>query len=217
MAVGLTAAVVTSGLLVMTRAGADTDRCTEFRAAARERSELVTGSGDDVLVIGDSYSVGLGVDASQSWPTWLPGRVHVDGFSGSGFSRAASACGDLSYGARASRSVSDVSGVVVVEGGLNDFNQPRRAIRDGFSALMTELGGRQVLVVGPAPAPERAFAVPTIDAQLAGLSKRYGVGYLSMLDADLPYLDDGLHLTAAGHREFGDRVAAALPNAGPVG
>ena len=40
--------------------------------------------------------------------------------------------------------------------------------------------------------------------------ERYGVGYLSMLDADLPYLDDGLHLTAAGHRQFGDRVAAAL-------
>ena len=210
VAVGLTVAVATAGLLVVTRAGADTDRCTGFRVAARERAELVSGSGREVLVIGDSYSVGLGVTAKQSWPTRLPGRVHVDGFSGSGFSRAASRCGDVSYGARAARSLPDRPGLVVVEGGLNDFNQPRRAIRDGFAALMAELAGRDVLVVGPVPAPDRARAVPAVDAQLARLSKRYGVGYLSMLDADLPYLDDGLHLTAAGHREFGDVVAAAV-------
>ena len=210
VAVGLTVAVATAGLLVVTRAGADTDRCSDFRTAARERAALVTGSGSDLLVIGDSYSVGLGVRATQSWPTRLPGRVHVDGFSGSGFSRGASACGDLSYGARASRSLSDEPGPVVVEGGLNDFNQPWSAIRDGFGRLMTELAGRQVLVVGPVPAPDRAAAVPAVDALLARLSKRYGVGYLSMLDADLSYLADGLHLTADGHREFGDRVADAL-------
>jgi acyl-CoA thioesterase-1 len=213
VAVGLTVAVVTAGLLLMTRAGADTDRCTEFRAAARERAELVTGSGRDVLVIGDSYSVGLGVQPWQSWPTRLAGRVRVEGFSGSGFSREASPCGDQSYGARAAAGLGSDPDVVVVEGGLNDVDQPRRAIRDGFATLMTELGAprrRQVLVVGPAPAPERAGAVPAVDALLARLSERYGVGYLSMLDADLPYLDDGLHLTADGHREFGDRVAAAL-------
>jgi acyl-CoA thioesterase-1 len=49
-----------------------------------------------------------------------------------------------------------------------------------------------------------------VDRELARLSLRAGVGYLSMADMDLPYLDDGLHLTAAGHEEFGDRVAAAL-------
>ena len=210
VAVGLTVALATAGLLLTTRAGADTDRCTEARVAAGERADLVTGSGRDVLVIGDSYSVGLGVTARQSWPTRLPGRVRVDGFSGSGFSRDASPCGDLSFAARARRSLPADPGLVVVEGGLNDFDQPRGAIRDGFAALMRELSGRQVLVVGPVPAPGRARAVPAVDAQLARLAGKYGVGYLSMLDADLPYLDDGLHLTAAGHRAFGDRVAAAL-------
>lgn len=210
MAVGLVVVVATAGLFVMTRAGADTDRCTEFRAAARERAELVTGSGEKVLVIGDSYSVGLGVRAEDSWPTRLAGRVQVEGFSGSGFSRGASPCGDQSYGARAARSLPDRPGLVVVEGGLNDFDQPRAAISDGFKRLMTALAGRQVLVVGPAPAPDRAGAVPAVDEQLATLAEEYDVGYLSMLDADLPYLPDGLHLTAAGHREFGDRVAAAL-------
>ena len=210
VAVGLTVAVVTAGLLVMARAGAGPDRCTEFRAAAKERAALVTGAGRDVLVIGDSYSVGLGVWAWQSWPTRLAGRVHVEGFSGSGFSREASPCGDQSYGARAAAGLRRSAGTVVVEGGLNDVDQPRRAVRDGFAALMTQLVGRRVLVVGPAPAPARATAAPGIDALLARLSEKYGVGYLSMLDADLSYLDDDLHLTAYGHREFGDRVAAAL-------
>lgn len=210
VAVGLTVALVTAGLLLTTRAGADTDRCTEFRAAARERADLVTGVGRDVLVIGDSYSVGLGVKPWQSWPARLAGRVRVEGFSGSGFSRGASPCGDQSYGARAATGLRSDSGVVVVEGGLNDVDQPRRAIREGFATLMTELSGRQVLVVGPAPAPDRAGGVPAVDALLARLSEKYGVGYLSMADADLTYLDDGLHLTADGHREFGDRVAAAL-------
>lgn len=209
MAVGLVVLAI-AGLLVVARAGADTDRCERFRDAARDRAALVTGSGREVLVIGDSYSVGLGVRASESWPTRLPGQVHVDGFSGSGFSEGASPCGDVSYAARAARALQDEHGLVVVEGGLNDVDQSRRAIRDGFARLMDELAGRRVLVVGPATAPERASAVPAVDALLARLSDRHGVGYLSMLDADLTYLDDDLHLTPQGHREFGDRVAEAL-------
>lgn len=221
MAVGLILAVATAGLLVMTRAGADTDRCNDRRAAARERADLVTGSGDRVLVIGDSYSVGLGVGAPQSWPTRLPGRVQVDGFSGSGFTPEASPCGDLSYGARAARGVPGEPGVVVLQGGLNDVDQPEAELVAGFervlSALHDQPGHPGVLVVGPPSAPDRAHVVPEVDAVLARLAEEHGVPYLSMLDEDLPYLDDGLHLTPEGHREFGDRVAAALSTARPPG
>ena len=209
----LVALVVVAGLFVTSRAGADPDRCAGFRQAAAARADLVTGHGRDVLVVGDSYSVGLGVDARDSWPTRLPGRVKVEGFSGSGFSSHASECGAVSYADRAPRALSHRDGLVVVEGGLNDFDQGRRAIAAGFRHLMAELGHRRVLVVGPAPAPERADAVPAVDRVIARLSRRAGVGYLSMLGTDLPYLDDGLHLTTAGHEEFGDRVAAALSTA----
>jgi len=109
VAAGLALVLLATGLLVMTHAGADadTDRCTHLREAARERAALVTGTGDEVLVIGDSYSVGLGVRAPESWPTRLPGQVRVDGFSGSGFSADASPCGAFSYGARAARALPD--------------------------------------------------------------------------------------------------------------
>jgi acyl-CoA thioesterase-1 len=217
MAIGLVAVVAVAGLFVTSRAGADPSRCAGFRSAAAERADLITGSGQDVLVIGDSYSVGLGVDAADSWPTRLPGRVRVEGFSGSGFSRDASECGAVSYADRAPRALAYDARIVVVEGGLNDADQPRAAIRRGFARLIAELGHRRMLVVGPAPAPERAAAVPAVDRELSRLSLRYGVGYLSMLDADLSYLDDGLHLTASGHDEFGDRVAAALSTAHRAG
>jgi acyl-CoA thioesterase-1 len=134
----------------------------------------------------------------------------VDGFSGSGFSRGASPCGNLSYGARAPHSLRDDTRLVVVEGGLNDVDQPRQDVIDGFEALMKALGDRPVLVVGPVLAPARADEVPRVDALLAELAERHGASYLSMVDLDLPFLDDGLHLTSEGHRMFGDHVAARV-------
>lgn len=170
----------------------------------------MTGSGPETLVIGDSYSVGLGVKPAESWPTRLTGRVRVDGFSGSGFSYAASGCPGVDFATRAHSAVRDGSGLVVVQGGLNDFDQPVAEIESGFDRLMEEVGDRRVLVVGPPSAPERAYAVPTVDAVLARLAEEYGAAYLPMRDLKLPYLPDRLHLTAEGHRMFGDVVAEAV-------
>lgn len=218
--VALAASLAVAGIsaVVADRAGADEDRCANFRDDARARWSLSaeqseqTGAGPRTLVIGDSYSVGLGVQQSQSWPTRVDGAVLVDGFSGSGFSRGASGCGELSYATRASRAV-DRAGtldLVVVEGGLNDVDQPEADIRDGVRRLFEELGDRPVLVVGPVPAPSRAAKVPAVDAVLAELSAEHGATYLSLADADLPYLPDRLHLTVEGHAEFGDLVAEAV-------
>lgn len=210
MATAVVAVLVAAVIAVLTaRAGAD-DACTRFSKAADERRALVTGSGPETLVIGDSYSVGLGVKPAESWPTRLPGRVRVDGFSGSGYSYAASGCPGVDFATRAETAVRPATGLVVVEGGLNDFDQPVSEIDAGFRRLMKVIGDRPVLVVGPADAPSRAEQVPVLDEQLSLLAKEYGARYLPMSDLVLPYLDDGLHLTAEGHRIFGDRVAAAL-------
>lgn len=211
----LVATVVVAGLVAAIvavatgRAGA-TDVCRDFRTAAEERRELVTGAGAEILVIGDSYSVGLGVKPAESWPTRLPGRVRVDGFSGSGFSYAASGCPGVDFATRAATAVRDRTGLVVVQGGLNDFDQPASEIEDGFARLMKDIGDREVLVVGPPSAPLRADAVPDVDAVLARLAEEYGAAYLPMRDVDLTYLPDELHLTAEGHARFGDVVADAV-------
>ena len=192
--------------------GTEGSRCERFAAASVQREQAVTGSGDRVLVIGDSYSAGLGLDdINSSWPSRLAGRVHVAGFSGSGFSRRASGCSDVSFATRGREAITAGTSLVVVEGGLNDFDQPSLAdIRAGFERLMRSLDGHRVVVVGTPSAPSRATAVPRVDAQLAALSAEYGVAYVRTSGWHLPYLDDRLHLTPAGHRQFGDGVAGAI-------
>jgi acyl-CoA thioesterase I len=208
--VALVTAMLAVHLAVRAR-GADASRCERFAADSVQREQAVTGSGQRVLVVGDSYSAGLGLDdIAASWPSRLAGRIEVAGFSGSGFSRHASRCSDVSFATRARSAVRPGTSLVVVEGGLNDFDQPAAEIRTGFERLMRALDGHRVVVVGPPSAPSRARAVPRVDAQLAALAQEYGVAYVRTSGWDLPYLDDRLHLTPAGHRQFGDGVARAI-------
>ena len=191
--------------------GADAETCARFALQSQVRERLVTGHGERVVVIGDSYSVGLGLrDPQASWPSRLPGRVHVNGFSGSGFSAHASRCPGVAYAVRAPSALRGGADLVVVEGGLNDYDQPAAAVRSGFRSLMATLEGRKVLVVGPPSAPARAAAARKVDAILRAESARAGVRYLSMSDRLFPYLDDRLHLTPAGHRAFGSIVSDAV-------
>lgn len=214
----LTAAMVTVQLVE--RAGAGTSYCARHVQQSAERAVLVSGSGRPVTVVGDSWSVGLGLDRlSDSWPSRLPGRVSVAGFSGSGFSRSASPCGDESFGTRAGALVDGPAprGLVVVEGGLNDYDRTTTAITLGFERLMQTLEGRRVVVVGPAMAPSRAGAVPRVDRLLAHLAAAHGVPYVATSDLRLPYLSDQLHLTPEGHVLFGDAVAGRLGALGLLG
>ena len=198
-------------------ADAGPTRCQQHRLDARERAAVVTGEGERVLVIGDSWSVGLGQDElSRSWAARLPGEVHVSGFSGSGFSAGASGCGRVSFHDRAPTAIGVRPRLVVVEGGLNDHDQPARAIDRGFRDLMADLAGHDVVVVGPADAPSRSGAVPRVDALLERLSRTYGVPYVRTSDLDLDYLQDSLHLTEEGHREFGDAVAERIAASTPA-
>jgi len=190
------------------RASANLSKCERFAASSAARAKQVTGSGARVVVIGDSWSAGLGLDhPERSWPSRLPGRVHVAGFSGSGFSAGASPCGRVSFSDRAPAALKGGADLVVIEGGLNDYDESRAAIKAGFARVVRTASPYRVVVVGPAPAPARARAVPRVDRLLRFLSTVYGVAYVSTADLDLPYLRDRLHLTPAGHREFGDIVA----------
>jgi acyl-CoA thioesterase-1 len=215
--IGVAGAIVIALAVVLTvlssggATGADAERCARFSAQSQIRERLVTGHGQRVVVIGDSYAVGLGLrDPGDSWPSRLPGRVHVFGYSGSGFSAHASPCGPVSYAARAAHALRGGADLVVVEGGLNDYDQPTGAVRAGFRALLQQLRGQRVLVVGPASAPERADGAARVDAILRQESVRADVDYVSMLTGSFTYLDDRLHLTPAGHREFGIQVTAAI-------
>lgn len=211
----VTALVLVAGQLTGAQ-GSEAPRCERFASASHQRAAHPSGRGRDVLVIGDSWSVGLGLrHPARSWPTRLPGRVHVAGFSGSGFSATASSCGrHVDYARRAGGALAVGPDLVVVQGGLNDFDQPTTAVRSGFAQLMRVLqpptAAYRVVVVGPAAAPSRAAQLPRIDRMLRQLCAEYGVGYVGTADLSLPYLPDRLHLTPAGHRLFGDAVATRI-------
>lgn len=215
LVVAVLAAVV--GVVVRGTASADdVARCERHRADAAARAALVTGEGHDTVVIGDSWSVGFLLGRpSAAWPARLPGQVSVDGFSGSGFSATASPCPGVSFAERAPRAVAGGADLVVVEGGLNDYDQPEQSVREGFAALMTRLAPYvsegKVVVVGPPPAPARARGAQRVDRWLRALCEEYGVAYLSTARLDVSYLPDRLHPDAAGHAEFGRFVAAHLP------
>lgn len=202
---------------VADRAGAGATRCQQHRLDARERASIVTGRGARTLVIGDSWSVGLGQDdLALSWAGRLAGEVHVAGFSGSGFSPHASGCGRVSFHDRAPTALGTHPRLVVVQGGLNDHDQPTAVIERGFRELMADLVGQRVVVVGPADAPARSRGLPRVDALLASLSENYGVPYVSTHDLELAYLPDELHLTDAGHAAFGAAVAERIAGLEPA-
>lgn len=200
--------------------GEDLARCERFSQASTARLAADAGpvDGRSIVVVGDSWSVGLGLDRpAASWPSRLAdelgARVRVAGFSGSGFGAFSSPCGRVSFADRTEAALTGPGAradLLVVEGGLNDVDQPDASIAAGFRRVLAQAGDRPVLVVGPASAPARAALVPDVDGLLERLSAQHGVAYLRTSHLDLPYLDDGLHLTEAGHRAFGDAVAAAV-------
>ncbi len=108
-AVALLCAVLLAGSLLVFHMSAMADsarHCARFANASATRAAEDTGAGAPVVVIGDSYSVGLGLDRpARSWPAELDGRVHVAGFSGSGFSEGASGCGEVAFADRAADAV----------------------------------------------------------------------------------------------------------------
>ena len=194
-----------------------TERCHTIAVASEKRRATVAGTGPTVAVIGDSYSQGLGLDdARTSWPSRLSGTVVVDGFSGSGFSDAASPCRDEAYYHRVTRALAADPSLVVLQGGLNEYDVPNAEVRKGLVEALHELVGQRVVMVGPPMAPRRAYAVGRVDTLLARVAERRGIPYVRTTSWSLSYLPDELHLTPAGHTAFGDGVEDAILTIGDV-
>ena len=191
--------------------------CKLYGKLSDDRARMVTGSGDRVVVIGDSWSVGRDLpDPARSWPAELPGEVHVSAFSGTGFAEEdMSKCGRVSFADRAPAALSGGANLVVVEGGLNDVVRSDRSITSGFNRLMTILAPYDVVVVGPTVTPRHGTKSVRVDRLLHRLCNAVGVPYVSTLDVKLHYMPDGLHPTAASHRTFGrivaERIRALVP------
>jgi acyl-CoA thioesterase-1 len=188
------------------------ERCRDIRTASEERRAVVVREpGPRIAVIGDSWSQGSDLpDPTASWPSRLPGTVVVDGFGGSGFTAEASPCRDVAFQLRVDRALATKPDLVLMQGGLNDFDVSTDVVRGDVEQTLRRLEGQRVVVVGPAAAPRRADGAARVDALLAEVTAAADVPYLSTAEWELDYLPDLLHLTPAGHAAFGDAVRAEL-------
>jgi acyl-CoA thioesterase-1 len=192
--------------------------CRRITAQLRspEASE-VPGPGTRVAIVGDSYTSGYGLADAQDGYAYvlsraLGWRAAVDGFPGSGFTNGG-ACPDERYAERIGRIPADAA-LVLVEGGLNDVKDPSEvpaAADQLLAAVHARVPSAVVVVVGPPPVPglDRS-AVGTVSAVLAASSAAHRATLVDTSAWPLPYLPDGIHLTAAGHRDFARFLGAEL-------
>ncbi|TQL70319.1 lysophospholipase L1-like esterase [Nocardioides albertanoniae] len=188
------------------------DMCSRFAAESVSRAAVVTGAGEQVVVIGDSWAAGYGLDdPAKSWPAYLDGQVRVSGFAGTGYARSSmERCGPISFGERAADAVRQGADLVVLEGGINDAHRELPEAEKGFRQTLDALKGHDVVVLGAPSISTRAAAIKVVNKMLKRVSKEYGVTYINVFDLKLPYQDDHTHLTPAGHVQFGRIVAQRI-------
>ena len=116
----------------------------------------------------------------------------------------------MSYAERTAPALATDPDLVVVQGGLNDHDVALDQVRAGAHELLESLAGRAVVLVGPAAAPRARGRRPRSTGCCTTLAEASGVPYVRTYDWELDYLPDRLHLTAAGHADFGRRVAEAI-------
>ncbi|MBO0842366.1 MAG: SGNH/GDSL hydrolase family protein [Nocardioides sp.] len=190
--------------------------CGDYAAASVAREQIVTGSGPRVVVIGDSWATGYGLDdPAMSWPRYLSGEIHVAAFNGTGYDeRTQRGCGPLSFGDRTPGALKGGADLVVLEGGINDANWPLPEVEAGFRRTLNELKGYHVVVLSAPSVPTRAAKLVGVNQLLKRVSAEYGVTYVDVYDIKLPYQHDHVHPTLAGHREFGRIVAQRIARSG---
>jgi len=168
-----------------------------------------------VVILGDSYASGFGLKRPhEAWPTQLGRREHwrvfIDGVSGTGMVNGG-LC-QQPYGSRVQQVLARRPQRVVIEVGLNDTAVSADVERHAAAAVLASLTSVPVVnVVGPPPVPGKRLAdVRRVDGALRDASQRAGRHYVTALGWQLPYLPDGVHLTAAGHQQFAELVARGI-------
>lgn len=158
----------------------------------------------DVVVVGDSYAAGLGLDDyGDAWPSRLGREVRVLAASGAGWDRRG-LCDRPSLSALADGLRGEV---VVLQGGLNDTLDDADRARVALTEVSVD--AERIVVVGPPRTP--AFeAEAEMDDALRTAAEELDATYVSLLDLGLPMQPDGMHVTEEGHRLIAQEIRQAL-------
>ncbi len=182
----------------------------------------VTSGSPTIAVLGDSFSLGIGVGGpAAAWPAALGGRlgaeVVVNGVGGTGLTTRGFCPDDpVTYGERVEAQPPDAP-VVVVQGSVNDALDGRPDdVGEAAGELLGDLEDvPTVVVVGPPVIPAAETTdLRVIDAGLREAAEDAGRAYVPLLDAGIPILPDRVHPTPEGQQRIGELVAAAIRTAG---
>ena len=167
-------------------------------------------------MIGDSWSVGLGLARARSarGPRGCPGACTSRASPGPASAPRPRRAAAVSFADRAPAAVRTAPTWSWSRAASTTGTARGAEVRTGFKRLIRALRAddvTRIVVVGPAAAPSRAAAVPRLDrllCRVVGPARRQRTSRRA--DLDLPYLADQLHLTLAGHVAFGDAVAGRI-------
>lgn len=203
--------MLTASLSVLVR----DQRRSEDACRANGRNPVTTG-GPVVVVLGDSYSAGAVLpDPKLVWSTLL-GQLqgwttYVEAVSSTGVTTAGF-CEKKDFLTRLPQALAHRPELLVVQTGLNDVHSSPGTARTGMAeVLRRSTAVPRVVVVGPPPAPSlRPAELRRVDAELRTACRPPRCSYISARSWSLPYVEDRLHLTPAGHAQFAVRVSDAL-------
>lgn len=218
VAIGAVGAASLLGWRAMRAEASRAETCAEiqqFQDRFAYDGPLVSGDGETVSVLGDSYSEGWLLEGgpADAWPAAFgvstDATVYVESFSGTGLT-GSTYCAGEEFATRVDAVNAASPDAVIIQTGLNDLGAEDEEIAEDLRDVASRLDAERIVVVGPPLAPQRnADDVRRVDAVLAETAAAIDADYVSLIDLDLPYQEDELHTDSDGH----DMIAAAVASA----
>lgn len=187
-------------------------------STAAERAALAAhASGPTAVFLGDSYTQGVGLlhigDVyAYATAAALHWRAVLNAAGGTGYI-SGGPCHGQQLSARVPQVVAANPAIVVIQAGLDDYTSPSRRIERAaglvYAQLRHDLPNARVVVVGPHPVPKVSDVRPVIDALRTATTKAH-VTFIDSSSWPLSFEKDGIHLTVAGHRDYGVELAADI-------
>jgi acyl-CoA thioesterase-1 len=134
----------------------------------------------------------------------------MNAVGGTGFTNPG-ACGDAAFSTRIPTVLATKPQMLLVQGGLNDFGARPADLERAANAFLDRVKSvPHVVLVGPTDAPARSAGARTVDEVLARVAAAHHVEYVSTFGWRDQFNAEGLHLTAAGQRDYAAQLAAAI-------
>lgn len=208
------------------------DACQSSATSQSARIASAIAGGSEVLIVGDSYTVGRGSsDQLHGWAQMLTAseawRSTIDGIPGTGYANGGSGSRSRNtYLPRIATHADLRPDLVLVQGSQNDWNVGadvlERRVATTLRLAKHQWPDAVVVAIGPSAPLPRADSTHGIDAAVAAGARSAEVAYIDPTAAgwftatnSAAYAArDGEHLDDAGYRYMARRVGDALRGLG---